>query len=193
MPTVPRSGRDRDGVTSVISPCTVSTSPGRVGRGHFRLPPRPIMPSASGTPLSTRRRMVIDAVCQPLATSPLKNVAFAAAGSRWNGCGCGECRDLRLIERVGACHKRLTHEEIIEVEDLSRCHAGRSIRILPSKLSLEAGVVVILPINPHHELLTQRWPTSRACRHHWRARSGTCRVGDSQAAEARARSPLQPA
>jgi hypothetical protein len=30
---------------------------------------------------------------------------------------CGECRDLRLIERVGACHKRLTHEEIIEVED----------------------------------------------------------------------------
>ena len=39
-------------------------------------------PPASGNPLSTNSRMVTDAVCQPLATSPANSVFFAASVSR---------------------------------------------------------------------------------------------------------------
>ena len=45
-------------------------------------PPAPMIPPAIGTPPSTRRRMVIAAVCQPLAASPPNSVAFAASSSR---------------------------------------------------------------------------------------------------------------
>ena len=82
--TVPRSGREREGVTSSTSLSTVSTSPGRVGRGQAISPPAPITPPASGT-LPTRRRMVIAAVCQPLAAKPPNRDEAAAASSRWKG------------------------------------------------------------------------------------------------------------
>ena len=44
----PRSGRDFEGLTSVISLSTCSVSPGRVGRGQEISPPAPIMPPAMG-------------------------------------------------------------------------------------------------------------------------------------------------
>ena len=78
---VPRSGRERDGVTSTTSLSTWSTSPGRVGAGQLNSPPAPTKPPASGGPLSTFRRIVIAAVCQPLAAKPLKNVRSAACSS----------------------------------------------------------------------------------------------------------------
>jgi hypothetical protein len=65
--TMPRSGRERDGVTSSISLTTRRTSPGRVGLGQLISPPAPTIPPWSGKPVSTSKRMVIAAVCQPLA------------------------------------------------------------------------------------------------------------------------------
>jgi hypothetical protein len=52
------------------------------GLGQLISPPAPTMPPASGRPVSTRRRMVIAAVCQPLAASPPNNVRLAASSSR---------------------------------------------------------------------------------------------------------------
>jgi hypothetical protein len=46
-----------------------------------------MMPPASGNPLSTSSRMVIAAVCQPLAANPANSVLFAVSLSRWKGCG----------------------------------------------------------------------------------------------------------
>ena len=85
--TMPRSGRDRDGVTASTSNSTVSTSPDRVGRGQAISPPAPTMPPAIGAPPSTKRRMVSAAVCQPLAASPPSRLVRAACSSRWKGCG----------------------------------------------------------------------------------------------------------
>ena len=54
------------------------------GTGRCRpaqLSPAPTKPPASGGPLSTFRRIVIAAVCQPLAAKPLKNVRSAACSS----------------------------------------------------------------------------------------------------------------
>ena len=51
------------------------------GTGRCRpaqLSPAPTKPPASGGPLSTFRRIVIAAVCQPLAAKPLKTVRSAA-------------------------------------------------------------------------------------------------------------------
>lgn len=79
---MPRSGRERDGVTASTSLSTVSVSPGRVGRGHFSSPPAPINPPAMGMPLFTSSDMVIDAVCQPLAARPWKKLFSAAFSSR---------------------------------------------------------------------------------------------------------------
>ena len=64
---------------------TCRLSPGRVGIGHSSSPPAPTIPPASGKPLSTRRRMVIAAVCQPLAAKPDSRVFLAASLSRWKG------------------------------------------------------------------------------------------------------------
>jgi len=58
-----------------------------VGLGQLISPPAPMMAPASGNPLSTRRRMVIAAVCQPLAANPANSVPFAFSSSRWKGCG----------------------------------------------------------------------------------------------------------
>ena len=79
---MPRSGRDRDGLISMTSLSTRKTSPGRAGFGQLISPPFPMTPPAIGIPPSTRRRMVIAAVCQPLAASPPNSVAFADSSSR---------------------------------------------------------------------------------------------------------------
>jgi len=55
---------------------------GTSGLRPANLTSRPDDPPASGTPPSTRRRMVIAAMCQPLATNPPNSVAFAASPSR---------------------------------------------------------------------------------------------------------------
>ena len=50
-----------------------NSSPGRTGRGQLRSSkPTPRMPPAGLNSPSTISRMVIAAVCQPLAASPLK-------------------------------------------------------------------------------------------------------------------------
>ena len=83
---IPRSGREREGRTSRTSASTCSTAPGRVGAGQEISPPAPISPPAIGSPW-TARRMVIAAVCQPLATSSPKKLPAAASASVWNGWG----------------------------------------------------------------------------------------------------------
>ncbi len=80
--TMPRSGLDREGAISTISLSTHKVSPGRVGRGHWTSTPAARMPSASGRPDSTFRRIVVTTVCQPLAARPPNRVSFAAASSR---------------------------------------------------------------------------------------------------------------
>ena len=42
----------------------------------------PTTPPANGNPLSTNRRMVIAAVCHPLATKPENRLSLAASSSR---------------------------------------------------------------------------------------------------------------
>src|ERR1035438_1769799 len=80
-------GFERDGTISTISLSTRRISPARVGRGQAISPPAPMMPAANGSPPVTMSRMVIAAVCQPLAASPPKMLPWAAAWSRWKGCG----------------------------------------------------------------------------------------------------------
>src|SRR5712691_13195785 len=46
-----------------------------------------MIPPAGFSSLSTRSRMVIAAVCQPLAASPRNIEPRAASSSRWKGCG----------------------------------------------------------------------------------------------------------
>ena len=45
----------------------------------------PMIPVANGRPVVTSSRMVMAAVCQPLAASPLKKVSRADSSPRWNG------------------------------------------------------------------------------------------------------------
>jgi len=85
---MPRSGRDFDGRTSSTSLNTYSSSPGRTARGQLNSSkPTPRMPPAGLNSPSTISRMLIAAVCQPLAANPANGDCCAAASSRWNGCG----------------------------------------------------------------------------------------------------------
>jgi hypothetical protein len=62
--------------------------------------------------------MVIEAVCQPLAASPLKIVWRAAASSRWKGCGSNSAAKLltrSASTRRRACAVLLPRGEILEV------------------------------------------------------------------------------
>src|SRR5260370_295446 len=64
------------------------SSPGRTGRAQRSWSsPAPRMPPAGWSSLSTRSRMVIAAVCQPLAASARNIEPRAASSSRWKGCG----------------------------------------------------------------------------------------------------------
>ncbi|SLH39875.1 Uncharacterised protein [Mycobacteroides abscessus subsp. abscessus] len=83
----PREGSDLDVRTSVTSSSTCSRSPGRVGVGQVRSMDAPMMPVANGSPVVTSSRMVIDAVCHPLAASPRKKVSCAVSSPRWKGWG----------------------------------------------------------------------------------------------------------
>ena len=58
-------------------------SPGLVAAGHLREISVPITPVAMGTPDVASSRIVIAAVCQPLAARPSKNVPRACSSSRW--------------------------------------------------------------------------------------------------------------
>jgi hypothetical protein len=49
--------------------------------------PAPTMPPAGLGSLSTSTRIVIAAVCQPLAARPRNTLSRAVLSSRWNGCG----------------------------------------------------------------------------------------------------------
>ena len=118
---IPRSGREREGVISTTSLSTCSVSPGRVGFGQASSPPAPMIPPVSGNPLSTNRRMVIAAVCQPLATKPANSVALAAVLILMERLGIelsGKGFDLRLVDDVRSTGEALAHKEIVEIEPL---------------------------------------------------------------------------
>ena len=72
--------------------------------------------------LPTIIRIVKAAVCQPLATSPPKNVAAAAASSRWKGCGSNwRCKrlDLSAVDRDDrAAFERLADGEVFQIQIL---------------------------------------------------------------------------
>src|SRR6516162_2502627 len=71
--TTPRSGFDRERVASRTESRTLSTSPGRTGRSQrsSSMPGEPRL-AFFGKKLSTISRIIIAAVCQPLAISPPK-------------------------------------------------------------------------------------------------------------------------
>src|SRR5206468_6977334 len=70
-------GRERDGRRSTISVSTVRTSSGRTTLGQRNSStPRPMAPSAKFN-VCTNSRIVMAAVCQPLAINPLKIVRSA--------------------------------------------------------------------------------------------------------------------
>jgi hypothetical protein len=75
----PWSDRDFDGRTSSISHSRWSSSPGRTGRGQRNSSDDAAAGLSSS---STRSRMVMAAVCHPLAASPRKIVSDASASSR---------------------------------------------------------------------------------------------------------------
>jgi hypothetical protein len=79
---MPLSGLVRDGVISITSLTTCSSSPGRVGLGKAISAPAPTMPPAMGRPPVTSSRIVSAAVCQPLAASPANSELAAASSSR---------------------------------------------------------------------------------------------------------------
>ena len=84
---MPRSGRDFDGRSSKTSLSTVKMSSGLTGFGQRNSSiPAPMTPPAIGR-LSTSSRIVIAALCEPLAASPPKKDRAPSASSRWNGCG----------------------------------------------------------------------------------------------------------
>ncbi len=73
---MPRSGRERDGFTSTISPRSVSASPAYTGCVHDQLAASTnVATGKSRMPPVTSSRMPSDAVCQPLAARPLKKLA----------------------------------------------------------------------------------------------------------------------
>ena len=117
--TIPRSGREREGVTSRTSLSTCRMSPGRVGFGQLISPPAPMMPPAIGAPPSTRSRMVIAAVCQPLAARPANSVRLAECiveVKRLRVELAGEGLDLRFVDRVRSAVESLSDVEIVEKE-----------------------------------------------------------------------------
>ena len=80
---IPWVGRDFEGLTSSTSLSMCSSSPGRTGRGQRNSSkPAPTRPPAGFSSLSTRRRIVRAAVCQPLAAKPWKIVSCAASSLR---------------------------------------------------------------------------------------------------------------
>ncbi len=68
---MPRSGFEREGLTSRISSLASSVSPGRTGLSQrsSSMPGEPIAAARPSMP-STNRRMKTQTVCQPLAIRP---------------------------------------------------------------------------------------------------------------------------
>src|SRR3984893_7545057 len=105
---MPRSARERDGLTSTTSVSTRKASPGRVGFGQLSVPPVPISSPASRSPPVTSSLIVRDAVCQPLAARPSKNGGNSFTCQRSGGENrCGSCPKLRLAlcRKAGAARK----------------------------------------------------------------------------------------
>src|SRR6516162_10844825 len=86
--TTPRSGFERERVASRMESRTLSTSPGRTGRSQrsSSMPGEPRL-ALLGRKLSTMSRIIIAALCQPLAISPPKGPWTARLGSTWMYCG----------------------------------------------------------------------------------------------------------
>lgn len=87
-----------DGVIALTAISRCRRSPGGVAVGHLREMSVPITPVAIGTLEVTSSRIVIAAVCQPLAARPSKNVPRA---------GPVDVEALRVIARRELRHFRL--------------------------------------------------------------------------------------
>jgi hypothetical protein len=102
MVTIAISGLDRDGFMSTTSANSWRIIPGRVGLGQASCSSAPISPSASGT-LSTSIRMVMAAVCNPLAARAAEDRALRrllVEMERLRVIFDGEPLDLFRVERV---------------------------------------------------------------------------------------------
>ena len=132
---MPRSGRDFDGRTSSISLLTRSSSPGRTGSGQLNWSkPTPRMPPAGLNSPSTISRMVIAAVCQPLAASPLngdlqRRVFVEMIGLRIELFGEGD--DLFLVDALAAGQINLPDGVIFQILLLSSCRPRSRVNHAP--------------------------------------------------------------
>ena len=120
---VPRSGRDFDGLSSSTSLTTVSTSPGRVGRGHSMVPPEPMMPPSSGRPdlhqqLHGDRHGVPAARREAAEQRALRRLIVEMKRLRVELAGKG--LDLRGIDCVAGAGEALPDGKIVEREGLYR-------------------------------------------------------------------------
>lgn len=124
---MPRSERDREGLRSIISLSTYRVSPGRVGFGQVISAPAPTMPPEIGRPLSTNKRMVIAAVCHPLATSSPKKCAHRGLGTKME----------RLwVELPGKRHNLIFVDPMrLRAEALPDVHVVQEISILSARLT----------------------------------------------------------
>src|ERR1700731_4840609 len=97
-----------------------------------------MIPPAMGKPLSTKSRMLMAAVCQPLATSPPKNDAFPAAASRWNGWG-SNCwaNVLPTVEELFRVITSNTLTAVVDRELIGRLDRGEKV----TRDDLQAGSV----------------------------------------------------
>ena len=137
----PRSGREREGRTSSTSHSTRSTSPGRVAEGQFSSAPAPIMPPECPAASCASSRMVMAAVCQPLATSVLKNESLGGSLHRdETAAGRTGAANALICAASSACVSRRqaqAHVEVFEVQarrsvahgglpgSLAQCHWRR--------------------------------------------------------------------
>ena len=97
-------------------------SPGLVGFGQASSPPAPMMPPASGNPLSTNSRMVIAAYASrsppSRRTAWLWRCPYPDGKLRIELLGKGF--DLRLVDDERSTGEALAHKEIVEIEPLVR-------------------------------------------------------------------------
>jgi len=116
---VPRSGRERDGVTSTTSLSTWSTSPGRVGAGQLNSPPAADEPAGewrTTLDIQTHRDRggVPTARRQALEERALSGMLVRMKGLRIELNS--ECLDLRFVKPVRPASKTLSDMKIVKIK-----------------------------------------------------------------------------
>jgi hypothetical protein len=120
---VPRSGRERDDVTSTTSLSTWSTSPGRVGAGQLNSPPAPTKPACEWRTtfdIQTHRDRggVPTARRQTLEDRALSGMLVRVKGLRIKLKR--ECIDLRFVKPVRPAGKALSEMKVVKIQLVPR-------------------------------------------------------------------------